>query len=255
MREDRAAFAAGVVVQTERVAQGEGLGAILSDAGAYPLWADADGRLGDLLDRFFPRFVLIDVDSAGEWAAVIARAKLRPHTRAIPFHLYANELAGVPQPLPDVEACWAYPALRAALPQLVARALDPPIRYPDGWDAPLSEHARHGVAELNRGQYFEQHEFFELAWQEEPRAIREMYQGILQIGVAFLQIERGNWPGCIKMFRRGLPRLRGLPPRCQGVELAPFRATAEEIHIDVAMAGAAGLPHFDQSHFPRLTIG
>ena len=82
------------------------------------------------------------------------------------------------------------------------------IAYPEGWDDTLSAAARTGLLEFNRGAYFEQHEFLETAWRAEARPVRALYQGILQIGLAFLQIQRGNWPGAIKMFRRGLPRLR-----------------------------------------------
>ncbi len=55
----------------------------------------------------------------------------------------------------------------------------------------------------------------QVCWREE-RPIREMYQGILQVGVAFFQIQQGNWPGAVKMFRRGFAALRGLPDMCQG---------------------------------------
>src|SRR4051794_32071802 len=102
-----------------------------------------------------------------------------------------------------------------------------PIEYVAGWDDSLSPEARTGLIEFNQGHYFEQHEHLETAWRAEPRPVRAMYQGILQIGLAFLQIQRDNWPGAIKMFRRGLPRLRTLPDVCQGVNLAALRTAAE----------------------------
>ena len=137
---------------------------------------------------------------------------------------------------------------------LVARHLEPPIEYPEGWDAPLGELARHGIVEFNRGEYFEQHELLEQAWLAEARPVREMYQGILQVGVAFLQIQRANWAGAIKMFRRGLPRLRTLPPVCQGVHIAEFRAAAGAIHQEIAALGAARLGEFDRGTFPRIGL-
>jgi hypothetical protein len=140
------------------------------------------------------------------------------------------------------------------LPQLVARHLQPPVEYPEGWDAPLGELARQGIVEFNRGEYFEQHELLEQAWLAERRPVREMYQGILQVGVAFLQIQRNNWAGALKMFRRGLPRLRTLPPVCQGVRIAEFRTAAEAIHQEVAGLGAARLGEFDQGKFPRIDL-
>jgi predicted metal-dependent hydrolase len=135
---------------------------------------------------------------------------------------------------------------------LVERHVQPPVVYPEGWDAPLSDLARHGVEEFNRGEYFEQHEWLEKAWLAEPRPIRDLYQGILQIGVAFLQIERGNWMGAIKLLRRGLPRLRSLPPVCQGLDIAAFRATTEEIHAELLAFGPERMGEFDRGKLPKI---
>ena len=127
-----------------------------------------------------------------------------------------------------------------------------PTEYPVGWDDQLSAEARTGLLELNAGHYFEQHEHLEMAWRAEIRPIRTMYQGILQIGLAFLQIERGNWAGAIKMFRRGLPRLRPLPNVCQGVNISAFRAAAETINVEIIDLGPEHLHEFDQSRFPKI---
>jgi len=88
----------------------------------------------------------------------------------------------------------------------------------------------------------------------EARPIRELYQGILQVGVAFHQIQQGNWAGALKLFRRGLPRLRDLPPVCQGIAVGKFYAVAAAIHAEVTELGPARLAEFDQHRFPRLEL-
>ncbi|MCB0075629.1 MAG: DUF309 domain-containing protein, partial [Caldilineaceae bacterium] len=93
---------------------------------------------------------------------------------------------------------WARSKMTADLVDVVKRHVSPPVRYPTGWDDRLSAKAQQGVHEFNRGEFFEQHELFEEAWLEEPRPIREMYQGILQVGVAFYLIEQDNWAGAVK---------------------------------------------------------
>jgi predicted metal-dependent hydrolase len=121
-----------------------------------------------------------------------------------------------------------------------------------GCDEPLCAEALAGVAAFNAGEYFEQHEHFELAWMAESRPIREMYQGILQVGVAFYQIERGNWRGAVKMFRRGLPRLRMLPDVCRGLQIAKLRTVAEAIHTEISELGPERLAEFDPRKFPKI---
>ncbi len=138
--------------------------------------------------------------------------------------------------------------------QVIADYVNPPVRYPEGWDDTLSEKARAGIEEFNRGDYFEQHELLEEAWMDEFRPIRDLYQGILQVGLAFYQIELGSWAGAMKMFGRGLPKLRGLPDVCQGVLLSEFRGRAEAIRNEIAHLGPERLGEFDQSRFPKIRL-
>ncbi|CAN5837226.1 hypothetical protein BH10CHL1_BH10CHL1_36110 [soil metagenome] len=127
-----------------------------------------------------------------------------------------------------------------------------PTEYPAGWDDRLSAEARTGLLEFNAGHYFEQHEYLETAWRAETRPVRAMYQGVLQVGLAFLQIERANWIGAVKMFRRGLPRLRRLPDVCQGVNLAALSTAAAAIYTEIIELGPERLSEFDQRRFPKI---
>ncbi len=127
-----------------------------------------------------------------------------------------------------------------------------PSDYPVGWDEPLSAAAYQGVLEFNHGHYFEQHEFLEVAWRAELRPIRAFYQGVLQIGLAFFQIQRNNWVGALKMFRRGLPRLNTLPAVCQGVRVDQLCTAATAIHQEILELGPERLAEFDQSRFPKI---
>ena len=60
-----------------------------------------------------------------------------------------------------------------------------------------------GIAQFNRGEFFEQHETLERLWRAETRNIRYLYQGILQIGVAFHHLRRQNHHGTVYMLTRG----------------------------------------------------
>ena len=70
-------------------------------------------------------------------------------------------------------------------------------------DEPPPPELLEGIAQFNRGEFFEQHETLELLWRAERRDIRYLYQGILQIGVAFHHLRRLNHHGTVYMLTRG----------------------------------------------------
>lgn len=230
---------------------------VIRQQGGRPIVVETPDALVDAADAAFPVLVLVDLNTPGEVAQAIQRLKVRPHTRQIPLYAFGSHVetaALTAARRAGADHAWARSKFMQELPALVARHLHPPVRYPEGWDSPLSDLARAGVAAFNAGDYFEQHEHFEEAWLAEPRPIRELYQGILQIGVAFHHIEQGNWAGALKLFRRGLPRLRDLPPVCQGIDVAALRAAAEAIHAEITTLGPDRLPEFDRTRFPKLRL-
>jgi predicted metal-dependent hydrolase len=111
-----------------------------------------------------------------------------------------------------------------------------------------------GIEEFNRGEYFEQHETLETAWRAEPGPIRELYQGILQVGVACYQIERGNLPGALKMLERSLRRLRQFTPECLGIDVTRLIADAERLRAEAKRLGPGRLTELDRTLFPRIVM-
>jgi CheY-like chemotaxis protein len=223
--------------------------------GGSPILVETPEEFVVAVDRYFPLLALVDLQTPGDWEAAIQRSKMRPHTRSIPIyafgsHVEVDVLKRARQA--GADHVWARSKMMEELVDLVARHLNPPVRELEGCDEPPSKLAIAGFLEFNRGDYFEQHEYLELAWLAEKRPIRDLYQGILQVGVAFLQIERGNWHGALKMFRRGLPRLRTLPPVCQGVQLGQFLSEAETIHARISASGSESIHTFDLSKFPQI---
>lgn len=230
---------------------------VIRAAGGEAVLVDEAQAFIAAVDRSNPVLALVDLDAPGDWAFAIRRLKARPHSRPVPIYAFGSHV--------DVETlrrarlagadhAWARSKMATDLVAVVERHVSPPVRYPEGWDDQLSAKALEGVHEFNRGDFFEQHELFEEAWMEEPRPIREMYQGILQVGVAFYLMQQNNWPGAVKMFRRGLPRLRDLPDVCQGLNVAALRTAAEAIHAEVTTLGATRLHEFDQRKFPQIEL-
>jgi predicted metal-dependent hydrolase len=111
-----------------------------------------------------------------------------------------------------------------------------------------------GIEQFNCGEFFEQHETLETAWRAEPLSVRELYQGILQVGVACYQIERGNLPGALKLFERGLRHLRRFAPGCLGIDVARLIADAEHLRDEAAQLGPERLRELDWALFPKIVL-
>ena len=93
----------------------------------------------------------------------------------------------------------------------------------DDCNQSLHPKAIEGLRLFNAGKYFEAHEELEAAWKDERGKVRELYQGILQAGVTYLHITRGNYPGAVKVYGRSMKWLRQFPETCRGVEVERLR--------------------------------
>jgi uncharacterized protein len=111
-----------------------------------------------------------------------------------------------------------------------------------------------GIAQFNRGEFFEQHETLELLWRAERRDVRYLYQGILQIGVAFHHLRRLNHHGTVYMLTRGSRYLAPFAPRCQRVDVQALLADAAAALREVDRLGPARLTEFDWSLAPQVRI-
>jgi predicted metal-dependent hydrolase len=111
-----------------------------------------------------------------------------------------------------------------------------------------------GIAQFNRGEYFEQHETLELLWRAERRDVRRLYQGILQIGVAFHHLRRCNHHGTVYMLTRGPRYLAPLAPRCQGVDVAALVEAAARALAEVERLGPDRLHEFDWRLAPKVRM-
>jgi CheY-like chemotaxis protein len=205
----------------------------------------------------WPVLALIDLAAAPGWEDVVRRAKNLPHTRPIPIIAYGSHVDTEALQAARAAGCdhaWARSRFMAELPNLLLDALHPPLQEIAGCDEPPPERLRRGIAQFNAGEYWECHETLEGLWMAEPRPIRALYQGILQIGVAFHHLRERNYPGTLKMLRRGLPRLNGFPSVCQGVPVADLAQSARRIHDQVAALGPNRIGEFDLGTLPHIAL-
>jgi predicted metal-dependent hydrolase len=180
-----------------------------------------------------------------------ATAKSSPATRRIPIVFGADAgpireravLAGADLVIKPDE-------LLEGLPRLVrdyARVLDAAqIEQLDcECQEPLPELARQGVEKFNAGEYYKQHDLFEALWMETDGPVRDLYRAILQVGVAYFQIERGNYLGALKMLQRSVQWLAVLPDECQGVDVAALRTDSYRVRAELERLGQSRFAEFD----------
>src|SRR6185295_9779701 len=111
-----------------------------------------------------------------------------------------------------------------------------------------------GIAQFNRREFFEQHETLELLWRAERRSVRYLYQGILQIGVAFHHLRRLNHPGTVYMLTRGPTYLAPFAPCCQRVDVERLLADAARALREVERLGPGRLGEFDWVLAPQVHL-
>ncbi len=79
--------------------------------------------------------------------------------------------------------------------------------------------------------------------------VRDLYRAILQVAIAYYQIERGNYWGAHKLFLRVLQWFAPLPDRCQGIDVARLRADAAAARAHLEALGPERIAEFDRSLF------
>jgi len=105
--------------------------------------------------------------------------------------------------------------------------------------------AKRGLQEFNRGEYFKAHDSLELAWMEDQSAGRDLYRALLQVAVAYYQIERGNYNGAAKMFLRMRKWFTPLPDTCRGINIQQLRLDVETVHSALNELGPEGIEEFN----------
>ena len=206
-----------------------------------------DGALVRRISETRPGLLMFDLNNnAVPWRRWIALLKSSSATRRIPILAFGSHM--------DVETMTAAKSagadevvarsrFTAELPHLVRKHLR---RIDTGaiaaaCDEPLSALALKGIRLFNEGEYFESHEVLEDAWNADESAARDLYRAILQIAVAYLQIERGNYRGALKMFLRVRQWIDPLPDVCRGVDVAGLRANARAVEAELLEKGEEGL--------------
>jgi predicted metal-dependent hydrolase len=239
----------------ERVEQGSDLEPDAEpERGRGYLGEPLTGRGAELIRRLAewrPALIFVELSSTRiPWFDWISAVKSSPATRRIPVIGFGphTDLALRARALEaGVDVVVAKSRLLSALPDLIAqhaRLVNYSAQEMD-CQGELSELALKGITLFNQGAYFEAHEELELAWNAETGPVRDLYQGVLQVAVAYLQITRHNYRGALKMFLRMRQWLDPLPDVCRGINVAQLRAEALTARARLEALGPDHLDQFD----------
>ena len=116
-------------------------------------------------------------------------------------------------------------------------------------DGVLPQKAIEGLKLFNDKKFFESHEELETAWRDEKGSIRYLYQGVLQVAVAYFHITRGNYEGAVRMRERSMKLLKDYPDVCRGIQVGKLKNDLNTVIQEVKRLGTERINEFDQSLF------
>ena len=123
-----------------------------------------------------------------------------------------------------------------------------------GCDGPPDEALRRAAALFNQREFYAQHEVLEDAWRAEAGPVRDLYRGILQVGVGCYHLSRGNHRGACNLLRYGLARLEPFEPVCLGVDVTGLRSDAARALAALEDLGPERLDEFDERLLPQVVF-
>ena len=119
---------------------------------------------------------------------------------------------------------------------------------------PLPPAVKRGLELFDARRYWHAHEALEEAWRAERAPIRDLYRGILQAGVTYLHIQRRNYRGAVKVYRRASRYLAQYPAQCCGIDVAQLRSDLDAAIEEIERLGPERLDEFDPGLFKPIQM-
>jgi uncharacterized protein len=196
--------------------------------------------------------IVVDGDDA-DWRFWTTTPKSSPATRRIPIVLVSADSGRRAEALiAGADFSLTPDDIRTQLAGLVndhARVLDPALieQLDCECQETLPAMGMAGVEKFNAGEYYPQHDLFEELWMATEGPVRNLYQAILQVGIAYYQITRGNHRGALKMLLRSVQWLSMLPDVCQGVDVKQLRQDSYHVRAELERMPPENIDQFDRT--------
>lgn len=221
-------------------------------------YTDPQGYVAHLADDH-AALIVVNGDSP-DWHFWTTTPKTSPATRRIPIFLIAEAddvreaalVAGADLTLTPGE-------LLEEAQQLVAdyaRVVDPATAEQLECECQevLPPLAVQAVQKFNAGEYYPQHDLFEEQWMHTTTPVRDLYRAVLQVGIAYYQITRGNHRGAIKMLLRSVQWFALLPDVCQGIDIKQLREDSFRVRAELEKIKPEEIANFDRSLLKPVKI-
>ena len=111
---------------------------------------------------------------------------------------------------------------------------------------------RKGIAEFNRGDYFECHETLEDVWMLEAGEDKRFYQGIIQLSVGFFHLLSHNFRGAESQWEKGIAKLADYDDEHLGVNLKLLLAKMRRCQETLEAVRKGRQAEFDWSVVPQI---
>ncbi len=116
----------------------------------------------------------------------------------------------------------------------------------------LHPRAIKGIILFNQKKFFDAHEELEIAWRDEPGQIRDLYRGILQVGVAYYHITRRNFSGAKKLIIRSEKWLEPFPDKVLGINIKKLKSDSKNILVKLENGYFDSLSFNDNDFFAEI---
>lgn len=235
---------AGTPVWTDRVER------LLHEHQFGPVRYITPANLFERLIEEYPAMLIVNGDHA-DWMSWLTTIKTDQATRRIPVLVIFQDQTR----LHDALTAGAATSLmlgeldQKLIPQIRAhgRLPDPALleELVCQCQADLPPLARLGVERFNARDYYAQHDAFEQQWMQESGPVRDLYRAILQVGVAYYHLTRGNYVGGLRMINRSAQWFWMLPDVCQGIDVRQLREDAARIRTVLRASDPVNPSDFD----------
>ncbi len=111
-----------------------------------------------------------------------------------------------------------------------------------------------GIQLFNQRQFYAQHEVIEHEWHAERTEVRQLYQGLLQIGVGFHHALNGNYKGALALLNDGADKVAHFTPTALGIDTGRLVRETQDCIEQITVLGERNIAAFEPDRIPLIHL-